>query len=88
LMHKLGKRQLIIELEDALSILPETLVPFALELSANGRTLTYTYDPHRTRTGINRLLQTIQDAGLLIKDVDTTKTSLEEIFVSLVKTKT
>ena len=59
----------------------------ALELSANGRTLTYTYDPHKTRTGINELLQTIRDAGLLIKDVHTIKTSLEEIFVNLVKTK-
>jgi ABC-2 type transport system ATP-binding protein len=88
LMHKLGKRQMIIELEDALSVLPETLVPFALELSANGRTLTYTYDPHKTRTGINELLQTLRDADLLIKDVDTTKTSLEEIFVGLVETKT
>ena len=88
LMHKLGKRQLIIELEDALPALPEVLVPLALDLSANGCTLTYTYDPHKTRTGINELLQTIRDADLLIKDVHTTKTSLEEIFVSLVKTKT
>jgi ABC-2 type transport system ATP-binding protein len=88
LMHKLGKRQLIIELEDALAALPEVLVPLALDLSANGCTLTYTYDPHKTRTGINELLQAIRDAGLLIKDVHTTKTSLEEIFVSLVKTKT
>jgi ABC-2 type transport system ATP-binding protein len=88
LMHKLGKRQLLIELENSLSVLPETLVSYALELSEDGRTLTYTYDPHKTRTGINELLQTIRDAGLLIKDVDTTKTSLEEIFVSLVKTKT
>ena len=88
LMHKLGKRQLLIELEDALPALPEVLVPHALDLSENGCTLTYTYDPHKTRTGINELLQTIRDAGLLIKDVHTTKTSLEEIFVSLVKAKT
>jgi ABC-2 type transport system ATP-binding protein len=88
LMHKLGKRQLLVELDDALPVLPETLAPFALELSTNGRTLTYTYDPHKTRTGINELLQTIRDAGLLIKDVHTIKTSLEEIFVSLVNTKT
>jgi len=88
LMHKLGKRQLLIELEDALASLPETLVPFALELSGDGRTLTYTYDPHKTRTGISELLQTLRDAGLLIKDVHTIKTSLEEIFVNLVKTKT
>jgi ABC-2 type transport system ATP-binding protein len=88
LMHKLGKRQLIIELEDALPVLPETLGPFALELSADGRALTYTYDPHKTRTGINELLQTLRDAELSIKDVHTIKTSLEEIFVSLVNSKT
>ena len=88
LMHKLGKRQLIIELEDALPVLPETLVPFALEVSADGSTLTYTYDPHKTRTGINELLQTLRDAELSIKDVHTIKTSLEEIFVSLVNSKT
>jgi ABC-2 type transport system ATP-binding protein len=88
LMHKLGKRQLIIELEEPLSALPESLVSFTLELSANGRTLTYTYDPHKTRTGIDELFQTLRDADLSIKDVDTTKTSLEDIFVSLVKAKT
>ena len=88
LMHKLGKRQLIIELDKALSALPEVLLPWGLDLSENGCALAYTYDPHKTRTGINELLQTLRDAGLLIKDVHTTKTSLEEIFVSLVKTKT
>jgi ABC-2 type transport system ATP-binding protein len=88
LMHKLGKRQLIIELDDALPVLPETLGSFALELSADGRALTYTYDPHKTRTGINELLQTLRDAELSIKDVHTIKTSLEEIFVSLVNSKT
>ena len=88
LMHKLGKRQLIIELEDALSSLPDALAPFALELSADGRTLTYTYDPHKTRTGINELLQVLRDADLSIQDVHTIKTSLEEIFVSLVNSKT
>ncbi|HYQ73298.1 MAG TPA: ABC transporter ATP-binding protein [Gammaproteobacteria bacterium] len=88
LMHKLGKRQLIVELEHPLAALPETLAPFALELSADGRTLTYTYDPHKTRTGIDELLQTLRDADLSIKDVDAIKTSLEEIFVNLVKART
>jgi ABC-2 type transport system ATP-binding protein len=88
LMHKLGKRQLIIEFEEALAALPEVLLPWGLDLSESGCALAYTYDPHKTRTGINELLQTLRDAGLLIKDVHTTKTSLEEIFVSLVKTKT
>jgi ABC-2 type transport system ATP-binding protein len=87
LMHKLGKRQLLIELETALSVLPQALKSWPLELSAEGGQLTYTYDPHTTQTGINDLLQAIRDAGLLIKDVNTTKTSLEEIFVSLVKKK-
>lgn len=84
-MHKLGKRQLIIELESALSIMPEMLVPLELELSVDGNKLIYTYDPHKTDTGINELLAAIRDAGLLIKDVQTTKTSLEEIFVNLLK---
>ena len=87
LMHKLGKRQLAVELESPLAVLPASLVPWALELSPDQCTLTYTYDPHKTTTGINALLQAIQEAGLIIKDVNTTKTSLEEIFVSLVKPK-
>jgi len=87
LMHKLGKRQLIVELETAISVLPDVLAPLTLDLSADGSQLTYTYDPHKTRTGINELLQAIREANLLIKDVQTTKTSLEEIFVSLVKKK-
>ena len=87
LMHKLGKRQLILELEEAISVLPDVLAPLSLELSGDGRQLTYTYDPHKTHTGIDELLHTIREAGLLIKDMQTTKTSLEEIFVSLVKKK-
>ncbi len=85
LMHKLGKRQLMIELETALTALPEALASWALELSEEGDRLTYTYDPHKTHTGIHELMQAIQSAGLVIKDVHTTQTSLEEIFVSLVK---
>ncbi len=84
LMHKLGKRQLIIELETAITNLPKTLASMPLELSAEGDQLTYTYDPHNTQTGIDGLLLAIREAGMLIKDVNTTKTSLEEIFVSLV----
>jgi ABC-2 type transport system ATP-binding protein len=88
LMHKLGKRQLEIELESELSVLPDVLTPWALELTANGCQLIYTYDPHKTHTGVNALLQAIWQAGLVVKDVHTTKTSLEEIFVNLVKNQT
>jgi ABC-2 type transport system ATP-binding protein len=87
LMHKLGKRQLVVELEAPLTHLPDALTPWALELSSDGGRLIYTYDPHNTNTGINGLLQTIGQTGMVIKDVHTTKTSLEEIFVSLVKKK-
>jgi ABC-2 type transport system ATP-binding protein len=85
LMHKLGKRQLIVELDDAVSAVPGVLDPWVLELSANGRQLVYTYDPHNTRTGISELLQAITDSGLGLKDLHTTQSSLEEIFVNLVK---
>jgi len=87
LMHKLGKRQLHIELDTQLSVLPETLSGWDLELSEDGACLSYTYDPHRNSTGIDALLQGIRGAGLGIKDVNTKQTSLEEIFVNLVNTK-
>ena len=85
LMHKLGKRQLIVELEKGITALPEALAPWTLDLSTDGSKLTYTYDPHDTQTGINGLLQAIGDTGLLLKDIQTTQSSLEEIFVGLVK---
>ena len=87
LMHKLGKKQLIVELEEAVSALPGALAPWALDLSADGGRLTYTYDPHNTRTGISGLLQAIREAGLVLKDLKSTQSSLEEIFVNLVKAK-
>jgi len=87
LMHKLGKRQLIIELDTPLGDVPGQLDGWALELSSTGDQLIYTYDPLNTDTGINGLLQAINEAGLLLKDLQTTQSSLEEIFVSLVKAK-
>lgn len=85
LMHKLGKRQLLIELSSATDSLPSSMSAFDLELSEEGSALTYTYDPLNTDTGVNELLQVIQREGMVIKDVHSTKTSLEEIFVNLVK---
>jgi ABC-2 type transport system ATP-binding protein len=84
-MHKLGKKQMIIELEKAVNAVPDALSAWALELSADGSRLTYTYDPRKTRTGIPDLLQAIGEAGLPLKDFQTSQSSLEEIFVSLVK---
>ena len=85
LMHKLGKRQLIIDLESPLFSMPTEFSSLDLELSDDGRKLIYTYDPHKSDTGINELLAAIREADLLIKDMQSTKTSLEEIFVNLLK---
>lgn len=87
IMHTLGKKQMRIELKQAIAEIPEALVDWALELSADGSQLTYTYDPHNPRTGISGLIEAIRDAGLSLQDVDTSQSTLEEIFVSLVNKK-
>jgi ABC-2 type transport system ATP-binding protein len=85
IMHKLGKKQLIIELKQSVVAVPEVLSDWDLELSSDGSQLTYTYDPHNPRTGIAGLLDAIKDAGLALKDVNTSQSTLEDIFVSLVR---
>jgi len=87
IMHKLGKKQLNIELKQTVATVPEVLSDWELELSADGDQLTYTYDPHNPRTGIAGLLDAISDAGLALKDVNTSQSTLEDIFVSLVNEK-
>ncbi len=87
LMEKLGKKQLIIELKVPVSELPASLAIFDLELSEEGNQLTYTYDTKGDGTGITALLQAINDAeDFSLKDLQTTQSSLEEIFVKLLKT--
>ena len=87
LMHKLGKKQMVIELDEAVGQVPAMLAPWSLELSVDGCRLTYTYDPHSSHTGIPDLLQAISTAGLTLKDFNTTQSSLEDIFVSMLKSK-
>jgi ABC-2 type transport system ATP-binding protein len=87
IMHKLGKKQLNIELQQSVEAVPAALADWSLELSSDGSQLTYTYDPHNPRTGIAGLLDAISDAGLALKDVSTSQSSLEDIFVSLVNEK-
>ncbi len=85
LMQKLGKKQLIIELTESVTTLPESLSSYALELSEDGNHITYTYDTMSDSTGIIALLQDVHAAGLSLKDLQTTQSSLEDIFVELVK---
>lgn len=83
LMHKLGKKQMVIELEEAVDEVPAALERWSLERSDDGSRLTYTYDPHSAHTGIPDLLQALSAAGLVLKDFNTTQSSLEDIFVNL-----
>ena len=85
LMRKLGKKQLILQLTEALAAVPESLRAYDLEIDPDGKALTFTYDTSGERTGINRLLADLGAAGVRFKDFDTRESSLEDIFVSLVK---
>ena len=85
LMHKLGKRQLTIELERAIESIPDALTAWTLQLSEDGRQLTYTYDPHVRKNGVAELLHTLDQCGLSLKDINTSQSSLEDIFIQLVK---
>jgi ABC-2 type transport system ATP-binding protein len=85
LMRKLGKKQMTLQLHAQLTALPESLAHFPLELHSDGHELVYTYDTRSERTGITTLLAALGDAGIRFKDLSTTQSSLEEIFVSLVR---
>jgi ABC-2 type transport system ATP-binding protein len=85
LMRKLGSKQMTLELQSPIDRLPESLAAYQLELAAGGCELIYTYDAQAERTGIARLLQDLSSAGIRFKDLNTRQSSLEEIFVSLVR---
>ncbi len=85
LMRKLGRKQLTLELHMKVNSIPEELKAFDLEMREDGHQLIYTYDTQADRTGITALLRTLNEAGIRFKDLNTTQSSLEEIFVDLVK---
>ncbi len=84
LMTKLGKKQLTLNLPDRLAAIPSELADLRLKLSTAGTELTYTFDSHDERTDIPTLLRRLTDQGIAFKDLHTSQSSLEEIFVSLV----
>ena len=84
LMRKLGRKQLTLQLQERLGAVPSSLARHQLELSAGGDELIYTYDSSGERSGILELLKDLADAGVRFKDLHTTQSSLEDIFVSLV----
>ena len=87
LMQKLGKKQLLIELRQMVDEIPPALGHYNLEISKDGSHLVYTYDTQSERTGITSLLQDLNNAGLSLKDLKSSQSSLEDIFVNLVSTK-
>lgn len=85
LMKKLGKKQLALTLQQQLEAIPAALGARQLELSADGEMLTYTYDATDKQSGIDALLMDLSAAGIRFKDLQTRESSLEDIFVNLVR---
>ena len=87
LMRKLGKKQLTLHLHEPLEALPASLSAYSLTLGSDRQELVYTYDIQAERTGIARLLKDLAEAGIRFRDLNTTQSSLEDIFVDLVRQK-
>jgi ABC-2 type transport system ATP-binding protein len=85
LMRKLGKKQLTLQLHGAIEAVPPELAAHRLTVAAGGRELVYTYDTQGERTGITALLADLRSAGIRFRDLSTTQSSLEDIFVDLVR---
>jgi ABC-2 type transport system ATP-binding protein len=85
LMHKLGKKQLTLHLQKKLDSVPPPLATYNLQLAGGGRELVYTYDTQSERSGITALLDDLAAAGIGFNDLHTTQSSLEDIFVGLVR---
>jgi ABC-2 type transport system ATP-binding protein len=84
-MRKLGKKQLTLHLQEPLKKVPAGLTQYKLALSEDGEDLTYTFDAQAENTGIADLLRALAGKGVDFKDLRTEESSLEEIFVSLVR---
>ena len=84
LMRKMGQKNLTIEFQEPFSQIPSTLESYNLKMN-NNNSLTYSYDSHGSSTGITALLQDIKSAGLKLKDLNTSQTSLETIFEKLLE---
>ncbi|MFO1464272.1 MAG: ABC transporter ATP-binding protein [bacterium] len=87
IIRKLGKKQLTLHLTGSVQSLPAALAPYHLEIGRGGNNLIYTYDSQGQSVGIASLLRDLHAAGIEFKDLNTDQSSLEEIFVSLVKEK-
>jgi ABC-2 type transport system ATP-binding protein len=87
LMRKLGKKQLTLHLQEPLKNIPAGLSKYPLELTGDGEQLVYTFDAQAEHTGIAELIRALTEKGVDFKDLRTEESSLEEIFVSLVRSR-
>ena len=87
LINKLGKKKLELRLQNPLKKIPAELNDYSLELSADGSVLTYAFDVQKEHTGIPELLRKLGQYGIDFKDLHSSQSSLEDIFVSLVREK-
>jgi ABC-2 type transport system ATP-binding protein len=85
LLKKMGHKKLTVDLQEEISRIPDSLDKYKLVLGKNNMSIDYTYNVQAEQTGITNLLQDIKDAGLKLKDLKTEQSTLEKIFVSLVK---
>ena len=85
LISRMGQKMLEIELHETIHSIPDTLKRFKLNIGEGQKTICYVYDTEAESTGITDLLQSIKDAGLKLKDIQSSKTSLENIFLKLVE---
>jgi ABC-2 type transport system ATP-binding protein len=85
LIKKMGHKKLTVELQEEVTKVPEGLYKYNLDIGKNNMSLIYTYNVQAEKTGITDLLQSLKDAGLRLKDLITEQSSLEKIFVDLVK---
>jgi ABC-2 type transport system ATP-binding protein len=85
LMRKLGNKQLTLHLQQKLEAIPPELGMYSLSLTDGGRALVYNYDAQGERTGITGLLQDLRQAGIRFRDLETSQSSLEDIFVDLLR---
>lgn len=85
LMKKMGEKRLTLHLNEALAAIPDTLSGYGLQLADEGKALIYKYDTTREQTGITELLDAVESAGIVFADLETRQSTLEQIFVKLVK---
>ena len=84
LMTKMGKRQLIVYVKKKIKIIPKLLSKFKLQIHGTGDAVIYTYDKHANRTGITRMLNALYENNIIVKDLQTHQSSLEEVFLSFI----